>query len=767
MESNLLMRLLTALGLSAAAVLVGTAVFVTACGTASVGADASANVTSTEQHKLGVGPIGPYPIKLLGTDGGVDGGSPTITGSGVVWQTPSISSIAGVPHGASAQMLLTNATPATAWTTESGDCTISATGVQTCTQLQGGEITAGASTGTLTCATGATACGETQTIAGNSSIPANMVWSPQAPGASCTTSQNCSPGSLVVNLAANGATGSPATPGFQVKYNGALVATLYPDIAATQYGEMCMGSTACNGSNWAIASDGAANTQFNVPSGGTFGWYQNSSGGLASLSAATGFTLNTSESFTGGLTSPGLSQASTTTSPGTNMVFTPQPCTTTSPCTSGNFDVNLTAPVGAGAEADFVINRSGTGIAYVGGYPGSGSTYSGLWFGASGSPVTPGALNFTMITDSTNTFLNSPSSSGSLLLREGDGSSAGLGQISMNQNGVQLFRNQSTYDWGGGVGVLVVTGPNTTPTSAPTVSGDTIMWSDSVGYHFWDHSAAGSSVVGWDSTVSGDAVWLTPSGGTYTDATAVLSTNGASTIVNAKSTAGGILAVGGFSGTIAGAWNAQGISVGNPSTEQASGAGVLQFTPETSLPTSCSTSLSACIYDNGNTGAVSNGLVVMDNQKLKTTLAPQYSALGGTGTGGIDLQVLSDGAYIGFGKTVGSQTAIANFPVPSGSACDVDWTCIGRVTVAGTYPTTVGNAIIQRMADGVVDIAGTVALAGGAITTIQNKSPASYSSAPITCTASYATANTYTITASTCATCGTFDWTIKAKLNCE
>ena len=168
---------------------------------------------------------------------------------------------------------------------------------------------------------------------------------------------------------------------------------------------------------------------------------------------------------------------------------------------------------------------------------------------------------------------------------------------------------------------------------------------------------------------------------------------------------------------------------------------------------------------NSATASVSNGLVSMDSKGNRTTLAPQVATLSGTGTSGVDTQVLSDGAYAGFGKTVGSQTLILSSPILSGSACDVDWTCIARATVAGTYPTVVGNALIQLEIDGVTNIAGTVALAGGAITVLQNKAPASWSSAPISCTASYATANTYTITASACATCGTLDWYIKAKLN--
>lgn len=65
----------------------------------------------------------------------------------------------------------------------SGDCTTTSSGVVTCTQLQAGEITAGATTGTLTCAAGATACGITQSSTANAT-PTSMVDVPQVSTAS-------------------------------------------------------------------------------------------------------------------------------------------------------------------------------------------------------------------------------------------------------------------------------------------------------------------------------------------------------------------------------------------------------------------------------------------------------------------------------------------------------------------------------------------------------------------------------------------------------
>ena len=63
--------------------------------------------------------------------------------------------VANIAPGTSGQIFMSNATPATAWTTISQDATVSATGAWTNTQAQGGEYVFGAG-GTMTWATGAT-----------------------------------------------------------------------------------------------------------------------------------------------------------------------------------------------------------------------------------------------------------------------------------------------------------------------------------------------------------------------------------------------------------------------------------------------------------------------------------------------------------------------------------------------------------------------------------------------------------------------------------
>jgi hypothetical protein len=549
---------------------------------------------------------------------GTTGQVVTFNGTAMVCGTVATS---GVTPGTSGQIYQTNATPAATWNTESGDCTISATGVQTCTQLQSGEIVAGATSGTLTCAAGATACGVAQGTQANGSNPNNVYLTPSAPGASCTGTAPCTPGSVYAQLALPGTTGSPAEPGFLVTSGGAGAVRLGPyssSFDAIWFGNAALSPTTTNFSF--LADTGSASTYLN---GGTT-LYLN-------IANAVGITLTPFQVLT-----------------------------------------------------------------------------SNTW-------------------------------------------NLGLGAA----------------DFGGGYNTIGLAKAVTIPTTSPGTAGDAIIWSGTTpnALHFVDASDTNthSSAIGWDSTLSGDAIWLGTS--TWTDANFQVGSNG-STATVLNTTQQGAFEVGGGSGTNAGGWTAQGLMVGNPSTAQATGAGVLQFAPETSLPTYCSTSLAACVYDNSNTAAVSNGLVVMDHSAMRTTLAPQVATLTGTGTSGADVNVLSDGTYLGVGKTVAGQTLILSVPLTSGSMCDVDFTCITRVTVAGSA-TTLGNGVSIRSLDAVTDIAGTVALAGGAVTSLQAKGPASFSTLPIQCTPSYTVANTYTLTAISCANCGTLDWTIKAKLLCD
>jgi hypothetical protein len=141
----------------------------------------------------------------------------------------------------------------------SGDCTISATGVVTCSGLQNQEIVAGASTGTLTCAAGATACGVAQASESATQTPAAMAFSGQA-STHATTADG-----KIYTFDLGSATGA-GTQGYAVFNAGGAQNVLigpYPSFPA--YGAIWFGAGARSASNYAFIGDGATFTQLNSP----------------------------------------------------------------------------------------------------------------------------------------------------------------------------------------------------------------------------------------------------------------------------------------------------------------------------------------------------------------------------------------------------------------------------------------------------------------------------------------------------------------------
>jgi hypothetical protein len=119
---------------------------------------------------------------------------------------------------ASGNLLLATSTTLAQCEAMSGDCTISATGVVTCSGLQNQEIVAGASTGTLTCAAGATACGEAQ--ADTSSVtPATETFTAQK-----STNANGNGGAQSFVLPAPAGTGSPSN--WMFKQGGSIIGAM-------------------------------------------------------------------------------------------------------------------------------------------------------------------------------------------------------------------------------------------------------------------------------------------------------------------------------------------------------------------------------------------------------------------------------------------------------------------------------------------------------------------------------------------------------------
>lgn len=339
-----------------------------------------------------------------------------------------------------------------------------------------------------------------------------------------------------------------------------------------------------------------------------------------------------------------------------------------------------------------------------------------------------------------------------------------------NSSGFML--GSSTFDLAGGTGILGIHAASVAPTGATTSAGNEAIWSDTKGIHFTNHSESApySSAIGWDASSLGDALWLNPSStGNFTDATAVLTSNGGTiTVLNSGLTGG--FTVGGISGTTAGEWNAQALVCGAPTTAQSTGTGVFQFAPETSLPTSCDTALSACVYDNANTAAVSNGLVSMDHNKMRTTLAPQVSTLTGTGTSGVDVQALTDGQYIGFGKTTtSSATQILTVPFPTNGVCDIEFDCMGRVTTAGTG-STLGQSFTLQQTQAAIVTAGSSSSLGSSVTLATGNTITNAGTCVTPQCVGIVSGANYVVTATqegTTTACGTIDWTLRVKMLCN
>ena len=99
------------------------------------------------------------------------------------------------------------------------------------------------------------------------SLPIGMVFTPQAPGSGCTSSANCTPGSVVFDLTAPGSTGSPTEAAVQGKRGASPIFALGAwSGGPTQWGGLWLGSSAGPSStNYTIIGDGAASTILNAP----------------------------------------------------------------------------------------------------------------------------------------------------------------------------------------------------------------------------------------------------------------------------------------------------------------------------------------------------------------------------------------------------------------------------------------------------------------------------------------------------------------------
>lgn len=150
-----------------------------------------------------------------------------------------------------------------------------------------------------------------QNMAGNTSAPQTMFLVPQTPGASCSSTANCTPGSFEVQLGTPGATGSPADAAFIVNARGNNYATLQPLIGSpTGYaGLYMMPSVVPSATNYTLANSGAT-VILNAPPSGT-GQIATGNAQTASVWGPSGWQFFGSQSLAGGSGVIGVANATT------------------------------------------------------------------------------------------------------------------------------------------------------------------------------------------------------------------------------------------------------------------------------------------------------------------------------------------------------------------------------------------------------------------------------------------------------------------------
>jgi hypothetical protein len=253
---------------------------------------------------------------------------------------------------------------------------------------------------------------------------------------------------------------------------------IYEGTGTMACGALPLGTSAAVSGQLPVASGGTgaaptctAGQDVVATSGTTFGCVSNSGDftcssvtpGLCTVSQLQGGEIiagATSGTLTcaAGATACGETQASTSGATGANLVLTPQ-ASTNANGTSGNVVVALTAPTGSGSEAAFVVRRGSANQVSIGPYPGSGSSYAGIWLQPSGTA--PTGSNVVLLSDGSSTILNAPSASASMYFRLGASTAGGA---TVSSAGWQFLTSNAT-DFGGGVGVLGITNATTVPSS--------------------------------------------------------------------------------------------------------------------------------------------------------------------------------------------------------------------------------------------------------------------------------------------------------------
>ena len=149
--------------------------------------------------------------------------------------------------------------------------------------------------------------------------------------------------------------------------------------------------------------------------------------------------------------------------------------------TGGNVIAKVSAPSGSGTEAFFGVERGGSNYFAVGALNGFAGAYTALWMNPG---ITPTTSNYQFNTNGTDIQIN-----GNPVYILADG----VTEYTLSGFGFQL--GSSTLDMGGGNVVLGLTKAVTSPSSAPSASGDGILWSDTGGLKDWQNTGLLTTIV--------------------------------------------------------------------------------------------------------------------------------------------------------------------------------------------------------------------------------------------------------------------------------
>jgi hypothetical protein len=336
--------------------------------------------------------------------------------------------IGNIAPGTSAQVLMSNGTPATTWTTLSGDTTVGATGITTTGKINGASVPAA----------GALTTGNVLQVTGVSALSYAAV--NLAGGANFVT------GTLPVgNL-----------PSLSGDVTGAINANTVGKI---------QGNT--------VTSGALTKGQFFVATT-TSNWAATTLSGDISESATTAGLLTVTQWQAGvgvfdtagtvtwaSTASPQLRQTSTASAAGATLSIFPQQSSNTN-ATGGSVNIQLQTPTGTGTEAAFQVSRGGTQIFNVSDLAGSSGGYTAAYFS------TNTGNNYAFLGDAANTF-TAISGPANLYLAV-----TGNTKVSITANGVQFFDGTSQV-LGGGAGVIGISAATTVPSSNPA-SGGSILY---------------------------------------------------------------------------------------------------------------------------------------------------------------------------------------------------------------------------------------------------------------------------------------------------